>query len=119
MVEKCFTVSTEEANRVLEAQKKSGKVLTVFQSESARHRVIGSMNDTLLNGSDRRYDSDFLTLQKVLNQGVLGRVCECEIHYDQDRPPAEATPYAPGGGMLFGIGSHTIDQVGDSPRSDG
>jgi predicted dehydrogenase len=32
-VEKCFTITTEEADRVLAARKKSGKVLSVFQSE--------------------------------------------------------------------------------------
>jgi predicted dehydrogenase len=32
VVEKPFTVSTEEADRVIAAQKKSGKILTVFQS---------------------------------------------------------------------------------------
>lgn len=32
MVEKPFTISTEEADRVIEAQKNSGKILTVFQS---------------------------------------------------------------------------------------
>jgi predicted dehydrogenase len=32
VVEKPFTISTEEADRVIAAQKKSGKILTVFQS---------------------------------------------------------------------------------------
>jgi predicted dehydrogenase len=31
VVEKPFTISTEEADRVIAAQKKSGKILTVFQ----------------------------------------------------------------------------------------
>lgn len=33
VVEKPFTVSTEEANRVIAAAEKSGKILTVFQSK--------------------------------------------------------------------------------------
>jgi predicted dehydrogenase len=33
VVEKPFTVSTEEADRVIAAGKKSGKILTVFQSK--------------------------------------------------------------------------------------
>jgi predicted dehydrogenase len=32
VAEKPFTVSTEEADRVIAAQQKSGKILTVFQS---------------------------------------------------------------------------------------
>lgn len=36
VVEKCFTITTEEADRVLAAQKKSGKVLSVFQSEYSK-----------------------------------------------------------------------------------
>jgi predicted dehydrogenase len=40
VVEKPFTVTSEEADRVIEAGKKSGKVLTVFQSNHKLHTVI-------------------------------------------------------------------------------
>ncbi|KAH8781773.1 hypothetical protein F5882DRAFT_406131 [Hyaloscypha sp. PMI_1271] len=95
VVEKPFTISTEEADRVIAAQKKSGKILTVFQN--------------------RRYDSDFRTLQELVNRKAFGEITECEIHYDFDFPfwmkSWNDTTYTPGKGMLFGIGSHTIDQA--------
>ena len=71
-------------------------------------------NDVAYDLPDRRYDSDFRTLKKLIDNGALGKVTECEIHFDQDRDPGPATDLAPGGGMLFGIGSHTLDQVNQS-----
>ena len=42
---------------------------------------------------NRRYDSDFLTVQKVIESGMLGELLEVEMHY------------------LYGHGCHTLDQV--------
>lgn len=39
VVEKPFTISTTEADRVIAAQKKSGKILTVFQSISSLRSI--------------------------------------------------------------------------------
>jgi len=65
--------------------------------------------------SDRRYDSDFLTLKQLYDQKVFGEVTECEIHYDVDFPSWmrgwDSPDYSPGQGMMFGLGSHTIDQA--------
>ncbi|GFZ48396.1 hypothetical protein JCM24511_06144 [Saitozyma sp. JCM 24511] len=97
VVEKCFTLSSAEADRCLAAQKKSGKVLTVFQN--------------------RRYESDFRTLSHIVNHPdkPLGQITECEIHYDVDSPAwamgNKSTEHSPGGGMMFGIGCHTMDQA--------
>lgn len=57
----------------------------------------------------RRYDSDFRTLQKILATGGMGSIRECEIHYDWDIffDRVGKTPYQPGDGMMFGLGSHT------------
>lgn len=95
VVEKPFTVSTEEADRVIAVSKKSDKILTVFQN--------------------RRYDSDFLTLHHLVKKNVFGKITECEIHYDIDFPSWmsgwTSPSYEPGQGMMFGLGSHTIDQA--------
>ncbi|KAL5329452.1 hypothetical protein ACEPPN_002964 [Leptodophora sp. 'Broadleaf-Isolate-01'] len=95
VVEKPFTISTVEADRVIAASRKSGKILTVFQN--------------------RRYDSDFLTLQDLVSKSVFGNLTEVEIHYDFDFPTWIASwtspKYSPGQGMLFGLGSHTIDRA--------
>ena len=64
---------------------------------------------------DRRYDSDFLTVQSLLSRGVLGTVHDFEVHYDFDLPEfilnLGDTKYTPGQGILFMIGVHKIDQV--------
>ncbi|KAH8809178.1 hypothetical protein F5884DRAFT_396414 [Xylogone sp. PMI_703] len=95
VVEKCFTVTTEQADKVLEAAKHTDKILTVFQN--------------------RRYDSDFRTLRHLVQQKAFGKITECEIHYDVDFPPWmqswKSPDYNPGNGMMFGLGSHTVDQA--------
>lgn len=65
---------------------------------------------------NRRYDSDFLTLQHVLAEGYLGRVVDFETRFDRHRPdmpvagaswktdPAEYS-------AIFDLGTHLIDQV--------
>jgi predicted dehydrogenase len=64
---------------------------------------------------DRRYDSDFRTLQSLVDQNVFGQITEAEIHYDVDFPPwASGNPgpdFKPGGGLMFGIGCHVLDQA--------
>lgn len=81
---------------------------------SSKVSTANPYNDVAYDLPDRRYDSDFRTLKKLIDNGALGKVTECEIHFDQDRDPGPATDLAPGGGMLFGIGSHTLDQVNQS-----
>lgn len=63
---------------------------------------------------NRRFDSDFLTVQRVIASGVLGDLLEVEMHYDYYRPESShAFPPStePGMSFLFGHGVHTIDQV--------
>jgi len=64
---------------------------------------------------DRRYDSDFRTLHHLVQTSAFGTITECEIHYDVDSPSwisSWTSPdYSPGNGMMFGLGSHTIDQA--------
>lgn len=68
-----------------------------------------------LSLSDRRYDSDFRTLEHLISQNALGSVRDAEIHYDFRSPPWMASwtkaEYSPGEGMAFGLGTHTIDQA--------
>jgi len=95
VVEKPFTIDTAEADRVIAAAKKSDKILTVFQN--------------------RRYDSDFRTLHHLVKQSTFGEITECEIHYDVDFPfwisGWKSPDWSPGQGMMYGLGSHTIDQA--------
>ncbi len=95
VVEKPFSVTTEEADGMITLAKKAGKLLTVFQN--------------------RRWDGDFLTLKKVVQDNLVGSIAEFELHYDRYRNYIEANTWkeesAPGTGILYNLGSHMLDQV--------
>lgn len=97
IVEKPFTPSSKEARELIAIAKKQDRLLTVYQN--------------------RRWDTDFLTLSKLLEHNTLGRVVEFETHFDRYRPEApdpESTWKAkslPGGGAVYDLGTHLIDQV--------
>ncbi|MGE7957328.1 Gfo/Idh/MocA family protein [Pseudomonas sp. NPDC089530] len=58
---------------------------------------------------NRRWDSDFLTLRKLLDAGVLGRISRFESRVERYVP--EAVGNASGGGFLRDLGSHLVDQA--------
>lgn len=62
---------------------------------------------------NRRYDSDFLTTQKVIKSGKLGDLLELEMHFDYYRPetPESKTSFDPYQSYLYGHACHTLDQV--------
>jgi len=95
VVEKPFSVTTKEADKLIALSHKVGKVLTVFQN--------------------RRWDGDFLTVKKIIDAKLLGEVVEFELHYDRFRNYIEPNSWkeidAPGTGILYNLGSHMLDQV--------
>ena len=95
VVEKPFTVTVAEADQLIDLAKQYNKILTVFQN--------------------RRWDSDFLTVKKVLGANMLGKLVECQIHYDRFRNYIEPGTWKedpkPGTGILYNLGSHLIDQA--------
>ncbi|GAB7327343.1 hypothetical protein MBLNU13_g11217t2 [Cladosporium sp. NU13] len=95
VVEKPFTTTSAEADALIKTSKETGKLLTVFQN--------------------RRYDSDFRTLQHVVSSGCLGEITEFQNHYDMDNPDWvqgwTSTDVIPGQGMLYGLGTHSLDQT--------
>ena len=97
IVEKPFTVNVQEAEKLIDLAIKKNKLLTVFQN--------------------RRWDGDFMTIKKVLNNKLVGKVAEFELHYDRYRNYIEANTWkeeqGPGSGILFNLGSHMLDQVVD------
>ena len=61
----------------------------------------------LTTRTDRRYDSDFRTLEHLVNEGALGEVVEAQMHFDFPNASWVYTygeKYTPGAGMLFGLG---------------
>jgi len=95
VVEKPFTVTIKEADDLIALAKKLNKTLTVFQS--------------------RRWDGDFLTLKKVIENKWVGRIVEFEAHYDRFRNYIEPNSWKEeagvGKGILYNLGSHMLDQV--------
>lgn len=95
VLEKPFTNTIEEARELIGIAKKSGKVLSVYQN--------------------RRYVSDFLTIQDLLKKNVLGDVHEYSCNFDRYRPEPRANAWREepkrGSGILYDLGSHLIDQA--------
>jgi scyllo-inositol 2-dehydrogenase (NADP+) len=95
VVEKPFTVTSGQASELIELARQQNKVLTVYQN--------------------RRWDSDFRTVKKLLDNEMLGRVVEYEAHFDRFRPQLTPDTWKeeplPGTGLLYDLGSHLIDQV--------
>jgi scyllo-inositol 2-dehydrogenase (NADP+) len=66
---------------------------------------------------NRRWDSDQLTLRRLLAEGVLGRVQRYESRFERWRPEVrddawrETTAPAEGGGVLLDLGTHLVDQA--------
>lgn len=62
---------------------------------------------------NRRFDSDFLTVQKVIESGKLGDLLELEMHFDYYRPevPESVHEFSTINSYLYGHGCHTLDQV--------
>lgn len=95
VVEKAFTTHAKEAEILKNMASEKGLKLAVYQN--------------------RRWDSDFLTVKNVLEQGILGEVVEAEIRFD--RYNTELSPKAwkesnnPGAGILKDLGPHIIDQA--------
>lgn len=65
---------------------------------------------------NRRFDGDFLTVRRLVESGALGRVHRFESTFERFGAPkhdlwqGRITP-AEGGGILFDLGSHLIDQA--------
>lgn len=95
VVDKPFTITTRDADELIELSRKTGRVLSVFQN--------------------RRWDGDFLTVKEILNKNLLGRLAEFESRYDRFRPAVNPNKWReqllPGSGVLYDLGSHLIDQA--------
>ena len=57
---------------------------------------------------NRRWDSDFLTVQALVADGALGDVRRFESRFERFAP--ESGPGAAGGGTLLDFCSHLVDQ---------
>ncbi|MEY2687438.1 MAG: hypothetical protein RL375_1636 [Pseudomonadota bacterium] len=63
---------------------------------------------------NRRWDSDFLALRRVIEQGLVGRPVELVSHFDRYRPQVRARwreGVGPGSGLWLDLGPHLVDQM--------
>ncbi len=96
VVEKPFTVNVSQAEELVKLAEEKGLFLSVYQN--------------------RRFDRDYLQVQKIMSEGNLGNIKEAEIRFDRFRtePSGKAhkeNPEATGSGSLHDLGSHLVDQA--------
>ena len=94
VVDKPFTVTLSQARELDVVAKREGRLLSVFHN--------------------RRWDSDFLTVKALINEGLLGEVGYFESHFDRYRPQVRnrwREQGGPGSGIWYDLGPHLLDQV--------
>jgi scyllo-inositol 2-dehydrogenase (NADP+) len=95
VIDKPFATSAAEAAELVQLGAEKQRVLSVYHN--------------------RRYVGDFVTLQRLLSEGVLGRVAIFESHFDRFRPQLKPGAWReqpqPGSGLWFDLGPHLLDQA--------
>ena len=95
LIEKPITSTPEEIDQLVEWAQQQDLHIFAFQN--------------------RRFDSDFRTVEALLQQGMLGEVFKVEICYDRFRPEPNTKPWkeqqSPSTGLLYDLGPHGVDQA--------
>ena len=95
IVEKPFTITSKAADELIKLAEEKNQMITVYHN--------------------RRLDSDFLTVKKLIENNALGEVKEFISHFDRFDPVAPKNKWRyknePGSGVLYDLGSHLIDQA--------
>ncbi len=94
IVDKPFTITSIEAVELKEIAEKQNKKIFVFHN--------------------RRFDADFLTIQKLIKENVFGEILYFESHFDRYRPIVRnrwRESAEMGAGLWYDLGSHLVDQV--------
>jgi len=94
VVDKPFTLDAAQARELVALAERQGVMVSVYQN--------------------RRFDADFLTLRRLLEQGHVGRPVYFESHFDRFRPDVRARwreQAVPGAGLWVDLGAHLVDQA--------
>lgn len=94
VVDKPFTVTLSQARELDALAKRQNQLLSVFHN--------------------RRWDSDFLTLKQLINDGTLGEVSYLASHFDRYRPQVRERwreQAGPGSGIWYDLAPHLLDQA--------
>jgi scyllo-inositol 2-dehydrogenase (NADP+) len=92
--DKPFTATVEQADEVIAAAEKANRIASCFQN--------------------RRWDSDFLTLRKLIDEDALGEILNYRAHFEFFRSDVkERWQEVPGRatGVHYDLGAHLIDQA--------
>jgi scyllo-inositol 2-dehydrogenase (NADP+) len=92
------------------------KPMTLASVEAAELMDLAKRRKVLLAPfHNRRWDSDFMTVQKLLREDLLGRLVYCESRFDRWRPAPLTERFwketAESGGTVMDLGSHLADQA--------
>lgn len=87
--DKPFAFDAAQGQALIDAAAKAGVLLSVYQN--------------------RRWDSDFLTVRKLIDDGALGQVRRFESSIERYLPDNTGNPA--GGGWLRDLGAHLVDQA--------
>ncbi|MES2828586.1 MAG: Gfo/Idh/MocA family oxidoreductase [Bacteroidota bacterium] len=95
LVEKPFTATIDEAKELFELADKTGKQIFFYQN--------------------RRWDSDYTVVKKVIESGRLGKLNEVHFRYDRYRTAIgpktfKEEPFA-ASGLMYDLGPHLLDQA--------
>ncbi|OES46699.1 oxidoreductase [Domibacillus iocasae] len=94
VVEKPMVATMKEAEELTSCAKEHNVMLSVYQN--------------------RRYDGNFLTVKKLMDEGTLGDIYLYEAHYDRFEPVVTTgwrEENKPASGILYDLGAHLIDQA--------
>lgn len=92
------------------------KPLSLSSADAASLAATAKEHDVVLSAfHNRRWDGDYRTLEALMREEKLGTPLLFESHYDrfrlQPRPGAWRETEAAGGGILYDLGPHLIDQA--------
>jgi len=94
LVEKPLVATLKEAMELYDLAESKGQHIFVYQN--------------------RRFDSDFLAVEKLIKSKVLGEIVSLEINYYRYKPELHQKKwketYDPSNGIMYDLGSHIIDQ---------
>jgi scyllo-inositol 2-dehydrogenase (NADP+) len=95
VIDKPIAGSSAEVRALIALAQRQGKVMAPFHN--------------------RRFDGDYLTVRRLVNEDRLGRVVLVDSHFDRFRPIQRHGTWKEAGGaangLLFDLGPHLVDQA--------
>ncbi len=94
VIDKPFAATSAQAQELVDLAAKKGLKVVPFHN--------------------RRWDGDFLTVRKLVEEKAVGRLVTFESHFDRFRPVQRENTWKEAGddanGILFDLGPHLVDQ---------